>query len=156
MFYKFYHEIPNIPEELCKSEKDIRKIKDEFADRRSQIDPNSKPKYTLHTAPSEIKDFLLPYFGEQYEFAFQLITSDLPIHKDFGRRSCFNYIFSSGGDVNTNWYDDNLDQIETVVFPENTWHKIKVDAFHNVTNFKSTRIALSVWEKDETAMGVIS
>lgn len=154
--YEIHYELPSIPEELHKSECDIRKIKDEFADRRSEIDPNSKPKYTLHTAPPEIKDFLLPHFGKQYEFAFQLITSDLPIHKDFGRRSCFNYIFSSGGDVSTNWYDDNLNQIKNIVFPENTWHKIKVDTFHNVTNFTSTRIALSVWEKDETAIGSIS
>ena len=156
MLYNFYHEIPSIPEDLCKSEIDIRKIKDEFADRRSQIAPGSKPKYTLHIAPIEIKNFLLPYFGKQYEVAFQLITSDLPIHKDFGRRSCYNYIFFSGGNVNTNWYDDDLNQIETVIFPENTWHKIKVDTFHNVTNFTSTRIALSVWEKDETAIGVIN
>ena len=151
MFYEIRYELPSIPKELHKSEDDIRKIKDEFADVR----PNSKPKYTLHTVSSELKDFLLPCFGEQYEFAFQLITSDLPIHKDFARRSCFNYIFSSGGDVSTNWYDDNLNQIKTIIFPENTWHKIKVDTFHNVTNLTSTRIALSVWEKDETAIGEV-
>ena len=66
MLYNFYYEIPSIPEDLCKSEIDIRKIKDEFADRRSQIAPGSKPKYTLHLPPVEIKNFILPYFSEQY------------------------------------------------------------------------------------------
>lgn len=154
MLYKFCPEIPNIPEELSNfSEEDIRKIKDEFTG--VKLEPGSKPVYTLHNTPLNIKNFLLPYFEEHYDFAFQLITTDLPIHKDFERRTCYNYIFSSGGDVNTVWYDDNLQQIESVIFPERVWHNIRVDTFHNVTNVSGTRIALTVWEKDETAIGKI-
>ena len=45
MLYEIRYELPSIPKELHKSEDDIRKIKDEFADVR----PNS---CLLYTSPS--------------------------------------------------------------------------------------------------------
>lgn len=152
MLYQFCSEIPNIPEDLCNlSVEEIRNIPDKFTGVKTP--KGIVPRYTLHTAPTAIEQFLKPYFDADANFAFQLITSDLPIHKDFGRTQCFNYIINTGGNVNTVWYDDDLNKIESVVFPERKWHSIRVDNFHNVTNVTSTRIAITVWHKDESAVG---
>lgn len=152
MRYQFCSEIPNIPEDLCKlSVEKIRNIPDMFTG--VKIAQDIVPKYSLHKAPNAIEQFLKPYFDADANFAFQLITQNLPIHKDFGRTNCYNYIIKTGGDVSTVWYDDDLNKIESVVFPERKWHSIRVDNFHNVTDVTSTRIAITVWHKDESAVG---
>lgn len=152
MLYQFCSNIPNIPEDLCKlSVEEIRSIPNKFTG--VKISEGIVPTYTLHTAPSEIEQFLKPYFNANANFAFQLITQNLPIHKDFGRTQCFNYIINTGGNVKTVWYDNDLNKIESVVFPVRKWHSIKVDNFHNVTDVINTRISITVWHKDESAIG---
>ena len=98
---------------------------------------------------------MIPYFDNNVNIAFQLITDNLPVHKDYGRTNCYNYIIKSGGDVSTVWYDDNLKEIDRVVFPTRIWHNINVEKFHNVIGINNTRIAISVWTKDESAIGEI-
>lgn len=149
MLYKFCPEIPKIPEHLINlTEEEIRKIPNKFNGVKAS-------KYTLHAATKELEEFLRPYFDSDTNIAFQLITDELPIHKDYGRSSCYNYIIKTGGGVNTVWYDDNLKEIDRVKFPTHIWHKINVETFHNVIGIDSTRIAISAWIKDESAVGEI-
>ena len=149
MLYRYCSQIPQIPDEIVNlTEDEIRKIPNKFNGVKAT-------KYSLHTATKELEDFLRPYFDNDVNIAFQLITDELPIHKDYGRTNCYNYILKSGGDVSTVWYDDDLKEIDRVAFPTHIWHNINVDKFHNVVGVDSTRIAISVWAKDESAIGEI-
>ena len=149
MLYSYCSQIPQVPEEIINlTEEQIRKIPDRF-------DGVKASRYTLHDATKELKDFLQPHFSNKVDIAFQLITDDLPIHKDFGRTSCYNYIIKSGGEASTVWYDDSMKEIDRVVFPTCVWHHINVEKYHNVIDIKDTRIAISVWTKDENAIGEI-
>lgn len=149
MLYKFCPEIPKIPDHLVNlTEEEIRKIPNKFNGVKAS-------KYTLHNATKALEDFLRPYFDKDANIAFQLITDELPVHKDYGRTSCYNYIIKSGGDVSTVWYDDSVKEIERVNFPTYTWHNINVETFHNVVGIDRTRIAITVWTKDNNAVGEI-
>lgn len=149
MLYSYCSQIPQVPKEIVNlTEEQIRKIPDRF-------DGVKASRYTLHDATKELKDFLQPHFSNKVDIAFQLITDDLPIHKDFGRTSCYNYIIKSGGEASTVWYDNSMKEIDRVVFPTCVWHHINVETYHNVVDIKDTRIAISVWTKDENAIGEI-
>jgi hypothetical protein len=149
MLYSYCSQIPQIPDEIINlTEDEIRKIPNKFNGVKAT-------KYSLHTATQELNDFLKPYFDNNVNIAFQLITDDLPLHKDYGRTNCYNYIIKSGGDVSTVWYDDNAKEIDRVIFPTGVWHNINVTKFHNVVGINSTRIAISVWASDETAIGEV-
>lgn len=146
--YNYFPQIPKIPESIINiTEEEIRRIPDRFKGTETST-------YTLHNATQELKEFLQPYFNET-DVAFQLITDDLPIHKDFGRTSCYNYLIKSGGEASTVWYDDDLKEIDRVIFPTHVWHNINVETFHKVVDVIDTRISISVWSKDENAMGEI-
>jgi hypothetical protein len=150
MLYNYCSKIPQIPNELINiTEEEIRKIPNKFNGVKAT-------KYSLHDVTKELDNFLRPYFNNDVNIAYQLITDELPIHKDYGRTNCYNYIINTGGDVSTVWYDDNLQEIERVVFPTYTWHNINVETFHNVIGIDSTRIAISVWSKDESAVGILT
>ena len=149
MLYSYCSQIPKIPDNLINiTEEEIRKIPNKFNGVKAT-------KYSLHTVTKELEDFLTPYFDNDVNIAFQLITDELPVHKDYGRTNCYNYIIKSGGNVSTVWYDDNLKEIDRVIFPKHIWHNINVETFHNVVGINNTRIAISVWTKDESAIGEI-
>lgn len=150
MLYNYCSQIPQIPNDLINiTEEEIRKIPNKFNGVRAT-------KYSLHDVTKELDNFIRPYFTNDVNIAYQLITDELPIHKDYGRTNCYNYIINTGGDVSTVWYDDNLQEIERVVFPTHIWHNINVETFHNVIGLDSTRIAISVWSKDESAVGILT
>ena len=150
MLYNYCSQIPQIPNDLINiTEEEIRKIPNKFNGVRAT-------KYSLHDVTKELDNFIRPYFNNDVNIAYQLITDELPIHKDYGRTNCYNYIINTGGDVSTVWYDDNLQEIERVVFPTHVWHNINVETFHNVIGLDSTRIAISVWSKDESAVGILT
>jgi hypothetical protein len=150
MLYNYCSQIPQIPNDLINiTEEEIRKIPNKFNGVKAT-------KYSLHDVTKELDNFIRPYFTDDVNIAYQLITDELPIHKDYGRTNCYNYIINTGGDVSTVWYDDNLQEIERVVFPTHIWHNINVETFHNVIGLDSTRIAISVWSKDESAVGILT
>lgn len=150
MLYNYCSHIPQIPNDLINiTEEEIRKIPNKFNGVKAT-------KYSLHNVTKELDNFLRPHFNNDVNINYQLITDELPIHKDYGRTNCYNYIIKTGGDVSTVWYDDNLQEIERVVFPTHTWHNINVETFHNVIGIDSTRIAISVWSKDESAIGILT
>jgi hypothetical protein len=77
---------------------------------------------------------------------YQIITTDLPIHKD---RTIFsyNYFISTGGaNVLTNVFDDNYAVIQSVRIPELEWYRLSSLQFHSVTGVEPNqyRIALSL------------
>ena len=76
-------------------------------------------------------------------WGIQIITGDLPAHKDIDTEVKFNYIIHSGGDnVLTNFYDNN-NLIETVNFASNAWYIMNVSVEHAVVGVKSARVSLT-------------
>ena len=149
MLYNYCPKIPEIPSELIDiTENEIRKIPNIF-------NGVTAKKYSLHAVTKELKNFLKPYFNSNVNIAFQLITGELPVHKDYGRTNCYNYIIKTGGDVDTVWYDNDLKEIERVNFSAYRWHNINVETFHNVIGVDSTRIAISVWSSDKSVIGEV-
>ena len=77
---------------------------------------------------------------------YQIITTDMPIHKD---RTIFsyNYFISTGGaNVLTNVFDDNYAIVQSVRIPELEWYRLSSLQFHSVTGVEPNqyRIALSL------------
>lgn len=77
-------------------------------------------------------------------WGIQVITGNLPAHKDFGTSLKFIYIIETGGgDVRTNFYNDNKHLINSYVIAPNTWHTLKADTLHDVKNVEQVRISIS-------------
>ena len=77
---------------------------------------------------------------------YQIIRTDMPIHKD---RTIFayNYLISAGGsNVVTNMHDDNRDIVESICMPEFKWYRLNTLRFHSVTGVEPNqpRIAISL------------
>jgi len=80
------------------------------------------------------------------QILFQLITSGLNnhIHKD-GRRFALNFLISSGGtNVETSFYDDDKNLMESYVIKKNTWSLIHTRTNHCVHNVVGIRKAITI------------
>lgn len=132
-----YIDKPSIPEDLIKEiylsleGKNIFVIEHEF--------------YQIFDSTENLKKFTRSIFDFPHVTRVQRITGDLEIHIDFNRITAFNYIIEEGGsNVETCFYNENHDLLETYCVPKFKWHKLKVDSNHNVRNVTSPRIALTV------------
>lgn len=69
-------------------------------------------------------------------FGFQIISYDLPLHKDHVTVSKLNYILDTGGEnVVTEWYDDDQTTLlQSTILEPFRWHIIKADTYHTVKN----------------------
>jgi hypothetical protein len=78
-------------------------------------------------------------------FAFQLITGDLPKHKDIGTKTKFVYVLETGGSaVYTRFWDDNFCLLDEYIIEKNKWHILKADTHHSVTGIEPGLIRWSV------------
>ena len=78
---------------------------------------------------------------------YQILSNTVPIHKDSGRSTAYNYILYPGGDnVVTNIYDNDFNVIESLRIEPFRWHKLNVLKYHNVANLDPnlTRISVTV------------
>jgi hypothetical protein len=77
-------------------------------------------------------------------WGIQVITGDLPVHKDVGTISKFIYIIDAGGSsVTTTFYDNNKCITNEYIITPQEWHILKADTFHSVTNVEQVRISVS-------------
>ena len=79
-------------------------------------------------------------------FAFQIISNDLPIHKDMGSVYKLNYILDPGGDnVVTEWYaDDKETLLQRSKLEARRWHMFKADTYHAIKNMQASRTRFAV------------
>jgi len=75
-------------------------------------------------------------------WGIQVISEDLPIHKDHGTLCKFTYIIS-GDTCETHFYDDDETLIESAVLEHEEWYILNTDVNHNVTGVHNTRITLT-------------
>lgn len=78
-------------------------------------------------------------------FAFQLMTGDLPIHKDIGTLTKFVYIIEPGGStVLTKFWDDEYNLLDEYVIEKNQWHILKADTNHSVEGIETNKLRWSI------------
>ena len=104
---------------------------------------NSTPVgYQWITVTSELKDWCNQNICPSTHWGVQLIKSDLELHKDASSQVKINYLLDTGGDVVTNFYDNNK-LIDTIICKPRTWYIMKTDQLHEVRNVTGTRISLA-------------
>jgi hypothetical protein len=78
----------------------------------------------------------------------QIISNDLPVHKDIDTEIKLNYIIDSAGDkVITKFYNDDMNLIQTVEFEENEWYILNVSKYHEVAGVGQGQFRISVTGK---------
>lgn len=78
-------------------------------------------------------------------FAFQIMDSDLAMHKDIGTKVKLNYILDPGGAaVATEFYNDNQKLVQSVVLEPHRWHIMKADTFHAVSGIEEGKIRFAI------------
>lgn len=66
-------------------------------------------------------------------WGFQIIKSDLAPHIDNGTKYKLVYLIDTGGpDILTEWFDQELNQVDSVILEAKRWHMLKVDSLHSV------------------------
>lgn len=104
----------------------------------------SKDVYGWYRGNQLLQDWCQQNISPDIFWGVQVITGDLPIHKDLGSESKFNYIVEpGGGNVITYFYDDNDQEIESINLEAHEWYILNVSVKHNVKNVKSTRISIT-------------
>lgn len=144
--YIEYPEIPQVPEYLIETDFEVVKTFQPY----SPVELEELDLYFLRKNPDiRLVEFLQPYFDFDVtdRIFYQYIGKNLGVHKDFSRKSCFNYIINKGGDnVITSWYDEDLNKLYDEIIPEKVWHKIYVDINHGVENVIGKRFSLTVFQ----------
>ena len=90
-------------------------------------------------------------WGQQYickdmYFAFQLMTGDVPIHKDIGTQIKLIYLIETGGpNVLTKfWKDDQCTLLDSYKIKTHAWHILKADVFHSVDGVQPGQLRWSI------------
>jgi len=100
--------------------------------------------YTWIPAPEVVQEWAKKNISTDMYWGIQIITGNMPKHKDIDTRVKFNYIIQTGGsDVLTGFYSDDGQLIETVNFVPYTWYLMDVATAHSVVGVESTRISLT-------------
>lgn len=108
------------------------------------------PFFQTFHVNDELKKFLESIFPFEIWCQYQIIFSDIVIHKDKGRKLCYNYLIDQGGSkVFTNFYNNEKNLIHSTNINLHEWAKINTSVFHNVTGVSNncTRVAVSVTPK---------
>lgn len=122
------------------------------------IKPSGDSIFAVYEVNQEIYDIYQPLFDKEISIRWQIITSDLPIHYDWGTGSDkYLYLIDRGGDdVVTKFYTDyekddrsggSFEQGEReltfeVKEIEKSWFRLNVKQPHQVVNITRPRIAL--------------
>jgi hypothetical protein len=148
---KYFEEvdfIPHIPEDLIDDLQTIETYENIFPD------PSYAHTFANYRAPFELKRFLKEYFPYDIAVRYQVIKKQLPVHVDVDiKGNKFNYIITAGGDnVKTRWWDDvknPTNVLHEVTAKPRTWHSLKIDVPHDITEISSPRVAVVVRRFDK-------
>ena len=98
--------------------------------------------YDWLPANDKIQEWCTDNISKDIYWGIQVITDDLPAHKDIGTICKFNYIIC--GDLcNTNFYNDDNELIESVILEHEQWYILNTNVNHDVTGVENTRITLT-------------
>lgn len=140
--YSYFHYInlPKIPNEI------LNQINFDFSSYDAKV-ISSGGNYRWSDSHNKIiNDWCRQNICSEMYWAFQIISGDMPIHKDNGTKTKFVYLLQTGGDnVVTEFYDeDKTNVLQSVIIEPHRWHILKVDTFHGVRNVDPGKIRFSI------------
>lgn len=138
--YFRYVNLPKIPNEI------LNQINFDFSSYDAKF-IGSNGNYQWSDSHNKIiNDWCQQNICSEMYWAFQIISGDMPIHKDNGTKTKFVYLLQTGGDnVVTEFYDeDKTNVLQSVIIEPHRWHILKVDNFHGVRNVDSGKIRFSI------------
>jgi hypothetical protein len=148
--YIEYLDLPHIPDELIEGY-DVILNHPVFVNQRNQESNTSF--YSTRRLQEKLywwlrrKDIAWPWQINKVNTQYQILSSDVPVHRDIGRTVAYNYILYPGGDnVVTNIYNVYKQVIESVCIEPFRWHRINVSKLHGVHNIVPglNRISITV------------
>ena len=82
---------------------------------------------------------------EDMHWGFQIISGDLPAHKDIGTEIKLIHLFNTGGDnVLTNFYDeDKITVTDSYKIEAGRWHILQANRYHAVHNVETVRFSVT-------------
>lgn len=149
MKYKFitFPKFPTIPSHLYESI--YQEVESTKFDNLCQISSCRMDKSTNRMSGDiKISDELMRWLNENVmplDWYVQYAIDSLPIHKDPRTGTRIMYVIDTGGEVSTNFYDEEGKLVESAILPLCTWSLLKSDIWHDTTGFTAgrTRIFIS-------------
>lgn len=130
--------LPQVPAEV------VEQVRLSAQDLVNVVEHNNK-NYKWAAANEQVQQWCRQNISPDMYWGVQIIDSDLPVHKDLGTQAKFNYIVdTAGGDVVTNFYDDEMKLVETITFKEHAWYILDVTMFHEVVGVEPGQVRLSL------------
>lgn len=133
-----YLNLPQIPEDIIKN---LNYNFEEYDQRTRQLDT-----YLWSDSFSdELNIWCKKNICEDMYWGFQIISGNLPIHKDVGTEIKLIYLLQLGGDnVLTNFYeDDKITISDSYNIQANRWHILQANRYHSVENVESVRFSVT-------------
>ncbi len=85
------------------------------------------------------------FVSNEMYFGLQIMTGNVPVHKDIGTQIKFVYLIDQGGtEVYTKFWNDNLDLLDQYKIETNRWHILKADCNHSVEGLEPGKIRRSI------------
>jgi hypothetical protein len=153
MNYVTYLNLPDVPPELLDNPEDIIARGHDPMMPGPTDKPRTKPtRYDLNRGriSDELHAWLKTVIRQPFLAQYQFMDVDLPMHVDRGRYSTVYLLQSGGEQVETKFYDENHNVVESVVLPTKQWAQLAVHNFHSVDGIENgnTRFALSIRSND--------
>jgi len=94
---------------------------------------------------AEVNEWCRANISKDMYWGFQIISGDLPAHKDIGTEIKLTYLINTGGDgVLTNFYEeDKITVTNSYNIPAGRWHLLQANRYHSVHNVESVRFSIT-------------
>jgi hypothetical protein len=134
-----YLELPRIPDSIIDN---LPTDWDQY-DRKVSY-PGSNYAWT-DSFNQEINSWCQQNISPDMYFGFQIMSGDVPIHRDHGTRTKLVYLIYPGGkSVATNFYSDQQELAQSYVINTNRWHVLQTDCLHSVDGIEAGQFRFSV------------
>lgn len=152
--YIDYIDLPNIPEELLESSKDILNKETlpvntyggdilPVRSNSGDVSPITRKKVSIN-----LLIWLQSICNFSVNARYLILNSSVEIHRDPKTRPrAYNYIIDAGGEnVTTTVYDDDYTVLKSLVIPERTWYCLDTGRLHGLEGISEhrNRIVLSI------------
>jgi len=106
--------------------------------------------YSTYDVSDELHAYVQQFFEFDVIVNYQLIHGQIPVHTDYARSLCWNYIIDTGGQHPDTrfWNDEGTEIVERFDCKLHTWYQVNVTNKHDVSNIERFRIALTVFALD--------
>jgi hypothetical protein len=130
-------QLPKIPESI------VQEIYNSARTKKNLVEKIDSYKWVA--ASDAIQQWCKENICTDMYWGVQIISNNLPVHKDIVTEIKLNYIIdSAGANVITKFYDDDMNLIQTVEFEENEWYILDVSKYHEVVGVNQDQSRISV------------